>query len=126
MNNSRSKEEPVLVFDFFKWVSDELFLLPFSSRLIWKHIEDIIILEMSSKSQFYTLQQYAKMFSATPLYMSNKNQNIFEGRRQILIFLHSPPIVLQQFWKTYWSYNNGPIGINSEPIGNNKGRKEIL
>ena len=57
-----------------------------------------------------------------------KKQTEFEGREQILLFLNGPWIVFQQFWKIYWSQNNGVIGIKSsdrEPIGSHEDRKEI-
>ncbi len=45
-------------------------------------------------------------------------QAIFEGRKQILLFLRGPRMVFSNFWK-----HNGPIGVeslHSEPIGNNQ------
>ncbi len=55
-------------------------------------------------------------------------QTIFEDHEQILLFLHGPRIVFQQFRKIYWSQNNvlkGIKSLDSEPMRNKEDRKEI-
>ncbi len=79
----------------------QLSLLQFSTRWRWKHMGEII-LEMSSRLQFNTLQYHFKMVSPTFQEISMTKKTIFEVSEQILQFLRGPKIVFQQFWMN-WS-----------------------
>jgi hypothetical protein len=56
-------------------------------------------------------------------------QYIFEGRTKISTFLCGPLIDFYQARKSYWSWNNKPIGIknsSNEPVGKKEGAKYII
>jgi hypothetical protein len=60
-------------------------------------MEEIITKEDVFKVEFNALQYYFKMGSPTLQQISMNKQAIFEGRKQISMFLRDPRMVFKQF-----------------------------
>jgi hypothetical protein len=74
------------------------------------------------------LQYYFERFSTSLKWFSVNWHYIFDCRAKMFAFLCYPSIGFYQSRKSYWSCNNGPIGIKNsfkEPIGSKEGRKLI-
>ena len=94
LNSSSYKEEPLLFLNFFKCSSDVLSLLPFPTRLRWKHIVEITFIgKIFTKLLCGPRCFYGSIVLAQYVFFKI-SKRLFEGRRETVKFVRGLVYVL--------------------------------